>query len=36
MRFVAPVVQRVMARQFADYQRTLRRNVERIASAAPS
>jgi uncharacterized protein YndB with AHSA1/START domain len=36
MRFMAPVVQRVMARQFADYHRNLRRNVERTASPAPS
>ena len=36
MRFMAPVVQRVMARQFADYHRNLRRNVERLRSAAPS
>lgn len=34
MRFMAPVVRRVMARQFADYHRNLRRNVEQLRSVA--
>jgi uncharacterized protein YndB with AHSA1/START domain len=36
VRFTAPVVKRVMARQFAGYHRNLCRNVERLRSVAPS
>ena len=36
MRVLQPVVRRLMARQFADYDRKLCRNVEQPGSAAPS
>jgi uncharacterized protein YndB with AHSA1/START domain len=35
-RFLAPVVKRVMARQFADYHRNLARNVEQLLPDFPS
>jgi uncharacterized protein YndB with AHSA1/START domain len=36
MRFLTPLVRRVMARQFADYHRRLCRNVEALCPATPS
>ena len=36
MRFLAPIVKRLMARQFADYHRNLCRNVEQLRSVASS